>query len=288
MFFGFHSKQQISFLLSSLFFSFIFFPGSIFARVNSPDFSTQEDYDSSNLGAFQKKMEKKLFNEEKVLPGGFIALSLAVRGEFGLHKSINSSGVTKANHPSIFSIGLLAEGASPDYKIESRITILHDAIHVADYFTGKSDSFTNNQLYSYSFFNLAATYRVAGKKNFFLHLGFALGHQGFLHQNLDKPAYSIYPAFSIGLRWFISKKVLFRLHSEILIPLVNVNAKAIFYQTNRIEFVFPTKGDIRAPSSHSVLLVLQVENINTRITFKDKEPLQKYTAVPSFRVLYVF
>lgn len=279
-------------MVKNIFCVFLFAFGSLTfvqARVNTPQLSPQasEKDSSSNFGLFRNKVEQKLIGDEITEEVGFIGLSVIARGEFGLHRQADASQKLNA-YPMIFSLGLLSEGATSGHQIDTRITLLYDAIHVASYFTGRGGDFKKNELYSYSFFNLASTYRVAGKKNAFFHVGFALGHQGFLHKSLSKPAYSIYPAFSIGMRWFISKKVLMRLHSEILIPIVNVNVKAIFYQTNRMEFVFDPKGNIRSPSTRSVLLVLGLDNINVFLNFADGSTLQKYTVAPSFRVLFLF
>lgn len=252
--------------------------GFVYARVNNPSFAEG----SPNIGTFRKKAEKNLMQEEEVI-SGFLAISLIGRGEFGLHRSLQ-----KSNYPSIFSLGILIEGGAPDFQVDSRITLLHDMIHVADYFTGKAKSFTNNQLYSYSFFNMASSYRIAGKKNIFFHLGFALGHQGFLHQSLKKPAYTISPSASIGIRWFLGKKVLLRLQAEVLIPIININAKAFLVQTNRLEFAFATKGNIRKPPQRSILITLEIANINAVVYFKNSPSLEKFTVVPSVRISYLF
>lgn len=252
----------------------------IFARVNNPNFSND---DAPAFGSFRKKAEKELLQNQPEVISGFLSISLIARGEFGLHRSQQ-----KSNYSSLFSLGLLIEGGAPDFQVDSRITLLHDMIHAADYFTGKSKSFTNNQLYSYSFFTMASSYRIAGKKNIFFHMGFGLGHLGFLHQSLKKPAYTISPSGSIGLRWFLGTKVLMRLQAEILIPIININAKAFLYQTNRLEFIFATKGNIRKPPQRSVFITLEIANINAVVYLKDKHQLEKFTVLPSVRISYLF
>ncbi|MCX7633265.1 MAG: hypothetical protein N2Z22_08040 [Turneriella sp.] len=205
--------------------------------------------------------------------GGYLALEAGV-------------GYNIAPATQHFVLPLYFTGASAFRLISTRIALLSDGLHAADYFTGKATAVKDNGVYSYNFALLDIDYLSWHGARYSAGFGGGAAHQGFLIWG--EPGMHV-ATLRLRAQLFLFWSDYWANHIVATLPLALYRSRldSLALVQGEMSLLWDPRGNVRNPEIQSVLLSLTLGYQYLALSHAGRNFLQ-HEVIPTLRVMVLY